>query len=504
MATYGVKGTVSARQLATGRVLPRSPSWQDDGEAWYSRQFGLYPLAGPETANANEWLSFLSGEGVVGYWPLDGHGRDESGYGNDAALTSGVAYFQAPHATGVKLLSPKSLTISPAAQIDNLIDNGGMTLSFWINMVTVGMGGTLTMLSRYGTAPGYACGWRFRREATGVFRLDYYRGGALVDTVSDYISASSTMLANWVPVTARIKQDGTAYEMELNIDGGPVQQKTGTNADAYDDSGLSITSAPSTGSWMFADMVIIPGMTANADSLMRRGSSPIYIGRIPDCEAWYPLNVEHLTFPASSLPDLSGNYRSAFREGTVQMGIYTGAVCRAVNIPRGLSNVLRLPDVTPLNKPFAGGGTFCAWFYYPTGSVSGALWMNHDGTMGVQIAPITLAGDIGIYFWAYTDFAGPGFTYGDWHSDTSCAKDVWIHYAVLWDSEDPFTDPVFYVNGLLVPTVVDTPFPVGYNVDEQDEYSTVGMDAGGMLDELAFFSRKLTADEIASIYAGGV
>ena len=31
-------------------------------------------------------------EGIVGYWPLDGNGKDESGNGNDAKLEKGAVW----------------------------------------------------------------------------------------------------------------------------------------------------------------------------------------------------------------------------------------------------------------------------------------------------------------------------------------------------------------------------------------------------------------------------
>ncbi len=100
-------------------------------------------------------------------------------------------------------------------------------------------------------------------------------------------------------------------------------------------------------------------------------------------------------------------------------------------------------------------------------------------------------------------------TDGDWLATSNTAPlNTWTHACVTYNNSSAANDPVFYINGVVAPTITELTTPVGTAMTDVAEnfaisYSTSTRFFDGTIDEVRLYSRILTAAEIKALYAQG-
>lgn len=201
--------------------------------------------------------------------------------------------------------------------------------------------------------------------------------------------------------------------------------------------------------------------------------------------------------------DLSGNGNNGVLNGNVSWVAgkfgsalnFPGAVTDYVNCGSrpSLDNVVRMTIATWINvSSFAGDGN-CIVDKRTAGNL-------------ILINLHTLE-DAGVNARKLTVITGWSNTNGAWIGSTQLSTNTWYLVTITYDGSSVANDPVFYLNG--VPeTTTETTTPVGNRDDDSAADFTIGLvnqwggedPFRGMVDNLSFWNRILSASEMVQLY----
>ncbi len=146
--------------------------------------------------------------------------------------------------------------------------------------------------------------------------------------------------------------------------------------------------------------------------------------------------------------------------------------------------------------------TTCIWGK-STGAVDGTLISKDDSVTGWNLAGNSTSLASVTFYKGWTGGAG----YGEWRTaNGTFPNNEWTHVCVTYAAGSTANDPIFYMNGVSVPsTKINT--PSGSLVDDSTFSANIGSygnGAGsffsGSLDEARIYNRILTAAEVKSLY----
>ena len=189
--------------------------------------------------------------------------------------------------------------------------------------------------------------------------------------------------------------------------------------------------------------------------------------------------------------DLVGNNNGALHGGAA---FVPGKVGQAISL-NGVDGYIEIPNSETFNLGPTYPMSICLWVYRTSPNTAMHILGKRVGCNGsgvnYQLAYDGIYGS-GLYF----DGEDGGIYSGGVYSGKDLPMNTWVHLAVTFDG----TTFGFYTNGLLVATGSGTLGPTN-SVPLRIGASGDCAPFGGMLDEIQFFNRALSAAEIQSIYA---
>jgi hypothetical protein len=156
-----------------------------------------------------------------------------------------------------------------------------------------------------------------------------------------------------------------------------------------------------------------------------------------------------------------------------------------------------------LNNIFTGGGTLSAWINPKSDGQNNAGQAFDKSKYAFQVIGES-SGSVKVQF-AVTLSGGAA----RWETPRSVSLNTWTHILVTYDSDNPTTDPIIYLNGSAV-SLTETISPSGTWVSDASSNLLLGnrndgvTTFDGLLNDLAIWSSALTANEVTALYNSGL
>jgi hypothetical protein len=192
----------------------------------------------------------------------------------------------------------------------------------------------------------------------------------------------------------------------------------------------------------------------------------------------------------TSLLDATGNGNTGTWTGTLANAQWGTGKVRGCGVFNGTDRIVTVADAALLK---------------PTTALSLSLWLNPGATQPAFATPIGKSGS----YWlemngtansnSYTFFLNNGADLNGGY--TTLTSGVWSHLALTWDG----TTATTYLNGAVVQSIAVAP-PLTANTNALVMGNRPGFTRfySGSMDEVGFWPRALSQDDITSIYNGGV
>lgn len=169
----------------------------------------------------------------------------------------------------------------------------------------------------------------------------------------------------------------------------------------------------------------------------------------------------------------------------------------------GADDKVSVGTPSALNNIFTGGGTLSAWINPKSDGQNNAGQAFDKSKYAFQVISES-SGNVKVQF-AVTLSGGAA----RWETPLSVPLNTWTHILVTYDSDNPTTDPIIYLNGSAV-TLTETIAPSGTHVSDASSNLILGnrndgvTTFDGLLNDLAIWSSTLTANEATSLYNSGL
>ena len=169
----------------------------------------------------------------------------------------------------------------------------------------------------------------------------------------------------------------------------------------------------------------------------------------------------------------------------------------------GADDKVSVGTPSALNNIFTGGGTLSAWINPKSDGQNNAGQAFDKVKYAFQVISES-SGSVKVQF-AVTLSGGAA----RWETPLSVPLNTWTHILVTYDSDNPTTDPIIYLNGSAV-TLTETISPSGTWVSDASSNLTLGnrndgvTTFDGLLNDLAIWSSTLTANEVTALYNSGL
>ncbi len=169
----------------------------------------------------------------------------------------------------------------------------------------------------------------------------------------------------------------------------------------------------------------------------------------------------------------------------------------------GADDKVTVGTPSALNNIFTGGGTLSAWINPKSDGQNNAGQAFDKGKYAFQVISES-SGSVKVQF-AVTLSGGAA----RWETPRSVFLNTWTHILVTYDSDNPTTDPIIYLNGSAV-SLTETISPSGTHVSDASSNLTLGnrndgvTTFDGLLNDLAIWDSALTANEVTALYNSGL
>ena len=169
----------------------------------------------------------------------------------------------------------------------------------------------------------------------------------------------------------------------------------------------------------------------------------------------------------------------------------------------GADDKVSVGTPSALNNIFTGGGTLSAWINPKSDGQNNAGQAFDKSKYAFQVISES-SGNVKVQF-AVTLSGGAA----RWETPLSVPLNTWTHILVTYDSDNPTTDPIIYLNGSAV-TLTETIAPSGTHVSDASSNLILGnrndgvTTFDGLLNDLAIWSSTLTANEVTALYNSGL
>lgn len=191
----------------------------------------------------------------------------------------------------------------------------------------------------------------------------------------------------------------------------------------------------------------------------------------------------------TSLTDATGNSNTGTWTGTLANAQWGTGKLRGCGVFNGTDRIVTIADNALLK---------------PTTAMTLSLWLNPGATQPAFATPIGKSGS----YWlemsgtansnSYTFFLNNGADRNAGY--TTLTSGVWSHLVLTWDGVTAIT----YLNGVSVQSLaVATPLTANTNTLVMGNRPTFTRFYTGSMDEVGFWPRALSPDEITSLYNGG-
>ena len=169
----------------------------------------------------------------------------------------------------------------------------------------------------------------------------------------------------------------------------------------------------------------------------------------------------------------------------------------------GADDKVAVGTPSALNNIFTGGGTLSAWINPKSDGQNNAGQAFDKSKYAFQVISES-SGNVKVQF-AVTLSGGAA----RWETPLSVPLNTWTHILVTYDSDNPTTDPIIYLNGSAV-TLTETISPSGTHVSDASSNLILGnrndgvTTFDGLLNDLAIWDSALTANEVTALYNSGL
>jgi len=169
----------------------------------------------------------------------------------------------------------------------------------------------------------------------------------------------------------------------------------------------------------------------------------------------------------------------------------------------GADDKVTVGTPSALNNIFTGGGTLSAWINPKSDGQNNAGQAFDKGKYTFQVISES-SGSVKVQF-AVTLSGGAA----RWETPRSVSLNNWTHILVTYDSDNPTTDPIIYLNGSAV-SLTETISPSGTYVSDATSNLILGnrndgvTTFDGLLNDLAIWGSALTANEVTALYNSGL
>jgi hypothetical protein len=457
--------------------------------------------------------------GPVGWWKMDENigttASDSSGNSLVGTLGAGTAanspvWTSAKYGSGLSFDgSDDYVSLGNPSLLQNINSNHNWSISLWYKSLDA-TSDNRTLIYTGGTTDGWAlrCGYFY-----GTNQCNFHK---LSGTYPHFDTVNNAFVPNvWQHL--EITGSGSSSTIKFYING---VDKTGTGTDFTwtglgDNEGINIGFDYSNTSWKgLIDDVKIYNYTRTPAQIAQdmTGSSSTDNQVLHKPVASYDFNegygdTAHNAGTSSSLAngDLAGSGATCPTTGACPTWTNDGKFEKALNFD-GADDYVDMGSDTSIDDMFSGGGTFSAWIKLDSfGEASMGRIFDKASTISnfnvCDSATYCPSSRKSLYLSQV--FSG---VYGQWSSSTdSVYTGSWIHVAVTYNNSSVNNDPVFYVNGKVVPTT-EIQTPTGTASSDAATNLYIGERSGGdrafdgSMDEIQLFRTILTPYQIKLLY----
>ena len=329
-------------------------------------------------------------------------------------------------------------------------------------------------------------GWSLD-DFTAEVIADGYSGNAVQLTRAD--SGTQSFYQDLSGITS-----GNEYKINVKLKaiGGSVSAGIRVTTPTNSNPSSNIVSLPADGSWEDVELSFTAQGTTARIQIQRQESDPGSI--VVDDVIINQLNLGQNHGTGSGITWATGQ-EYGFQHPLVRSNnpmVFDGADDKvSVGTPSALNNI------------FTGGGTLSAWINPKSDGQNNAGQAFDKSKYAFQVISES-SGNVKVQF-AVTLSGGAA----RWETPLSVPLNTWTHILVTYDSDNPTTDPIIYLNGSAV-TLTETIAPSGTHVSDASSNLILGnrndgvTTFDGLLNDLAIWSSTLTANEVTALYNSGL
>ena len=320
------------------------------------------------------------------------------------------------------------------------------------------------------------------------------------EVIADGYSGNAVQLTRVDSGTQSFYQDlsgitsGNKYKINVKLKaiGGSVSAGIRVTTPTNSNPSSNIVSLPADGSWEDVELSFTAQGTTARIQIQRQESDPGSI--VVDDVIINQLNLGQNHGTGNGITWATGQ-EYGFQHSLVRSNnpmVFDGADDKvSVGTPSALNNI------------FTGGGTLSAWINPKSDGQNNAGQAFDKVKYAFQVISES-SGSVKVQF-AVTLSGGAA----RWETPLSVPLNTWTHILVTYDSDNPTTDPIIYLNGSAV-TLTETISPSGTWVSDASSNLTLGnrndgvTTFDGLLNDLAIWSSTLTANEVTALYNSGL
>jgi hypothetical protein len=329
-------------------------------------------------------------------------------------------------------------------------------------------------------------GWSLD-DFTAEVIADGYTGNAVQLTRAD--SGTQSFYQDLSGITS-----GNEYKINVKLKaiGGSVAAGIRVTTPTNSNPSSNIVSLPADGSWQDVELSFTAQGTTARIQIQRQESDPGSI--VVDDVIINQLNLGQNHGTGNGITWATGQ-EYGFQHPLVRSNnpmVFDGADDKVtVGTPSALNNI------------FTGGGTLSAWINPKSDGQNNAGQAFDKGKYAFQVISES-SGSVKVQF-AVTLSGGAA----RWETPRSVFLNTWTHILVTYDSDNPTTDPIIYLNGSAV-SLTETISPSGTHVSDASSNLTLGnrndgvTTFDGLLNDLAIWDSALTANEVTALYNSGL